>query len=234
MELRYHISDILNAYRKGLFPMAEDAGADTFFFYEPELRGLLPINGFHVPKNLSKTIRKEKFSVTINQNFKGVIDGCAEATEKRPKTWINKSIRDIFLILHQARYAHSVEAWNDDGELAGGLYGLALGGVFFGESMFSRETDASKVALIHLMARLWACGYVLCDIQFINDHLTQFGAYEMPQGHYIRHLEKALPIDANFTSLPIKYIDGDTAQNGLSGEMRMVLDYIEHLQIQKK
>ena len=227
MELRYHIRDILNAYRKGLFPMAEDADADSFFFYEPELRGLLPINGFHVPRSLRKTIARQQFNVSINTHFKDVIDGCAEPTPARPKTWINRSIRDIFIVLHQARYAHSFEVWDkQNNHLVGGLYGLALGGVFFGESMFSRQTDASKVALVHLMARLWAGGYVLCDIQFINDHLSQFGAYEMPQSRYVRHLEKALPIQASLLD------ENGQVQN--YNQHELVLNYIDHLRVQKK
>lgn len=226
MEYRYHIRDILNAYRKGLFPMAEDACAETFFFYEPELRGLLPINGFHVPKSLRKTVQSGRYKVTVNQSFSQTINGCAQPTEKRPKTWINSAIRDIFLILHQARYAHSIETRDQNGELVGGLYGLALGGVFFGESMFSTRTDASKVALVHLMARLWAGGYVLCDIQFINSHLSQFGAYEIPQSQYIKHLQKALPLEADFINLSVQFRNRP--------EMDIVNAYIEHLRVQKK
>ena len=226
MELRYHIRDILNAYRRGLFPMAEDAGADSFFFYEPEKRGLLPINGFHIPKSLSKTIRQGKYDVSANRAFRDVISGCAAPTAYRPKTWINTPIKDIFNILHQANYAHSIEVWDKDGLLVGGLYGLALGGVFFGESMFSRSTDASKVALVHLMARLWKGGYILCDIQFLNTHLSQFGAYEIPQAHYIKLLEKALSVEGKF----IKFNTPDEFDR----ERKLAFSYIHHLKIQKK
>lgn len=221
MKLRYHIRDILNAYRKGLFPMAEDAEADHFFFYEPEKRGLLPIQSFHIPKRLARTVRKQPFKVTINTAFTDVIDGCAEATDDRPKTWINQSIRDIFIILHQARYAHSVECWDEDGTLVGGLYGLALGGVFFGESMFSRKTDASKIALVHLMARLWAGGFVLCDIQFINEHLTQFGAYEIPQSEYLGLLNRAMGGEARFSRLGLGHV--------YANECELVTAYIKYV-----
>lgn len=209
MKLRYHIRDILNAYRNGLFPMAEDADADHFFFYEPEKRGLLPIHSLHIPKRLARTVRRNQFRVTINTAFIDVIDGCAESTPDRPKKWINENIRDIFIILHQAKYAHSVECWDNDGNLAGGLYGLVLGSVFFGESMFSRQTDASKVALVHLMARLWAGGFDVCDIQFINDHLTQFGAYEIPQSEYLGLLNRALMKEARFTKLGLGHLYSD-------------------------
>mgnify|MGYP006275143549 CR=1 FL=1 len=201
--------------------MAEDAEADHFFFYEPEKRGLLPIQSFHIPKRLARTVRKQPFKVTINTAFTDVIDGCAEATDDRPKTWINQSIRDIFIILHQARYAHSVECWDEDGTLVGGLYGLALGGVFFGESMFSRKTDASKIALVHLMARLWAGGFVLCDIQFINEHLTQFGAYEIPQSEYLGLLNRAMGGEARFSRLGLGHV--------YANECELVTAYIKYV-----
>ena len=201
--------------------MAEDADSDIFFFYEPEMRGLLPIDAMHVPTSLAKTLSQGKLGVTVNTAFADVIDGCAQTTAKRPKTWINKPIRDVFVMLHQAGYAHSVECWNDGGDLAGGLYGLALGGVFFGESMFSRETDASKVALAHLMARLWAGEFTLCDIQFINDHLARFGAYEIPQSTYLSMLEKALTQKAVFT--------GPYINNQFESENDLIRAYLESL-----
>lgn len=165
--------------------MAESADDDEFAFYKPSMRGLIPIQGLHVSRRLSKTIRQQKFTITLNAAFEDVIDGCAApSSEKRAKTWINRPIRDIFVMLHHAGHAHSVECWNADGTLAGGIYGLSIGAVFCGESMFSRETDASKVALTALCALLWKCGYTVLDTQFINPHLVQFGAYEMPQEDY--------------------------------------------------
>lgn len=176
---------ILDAYREGVFPMAESADDDEFAFYKPVLRGLLPIEGLHIPRRLLKTIRSKKFTLTVNNAFEDVIDGCAEpSSDKRAKTWINRPIRDIFVMLNNQGHAHSVECWNADGKLAGGIYGLSMGAVFCGESMFSRETDASKVALTTLCALLWKCGYTVLDTQFINPHLVQFGAYEIPQEEY--------------------------------------------------
>ncbi len=176
---------ILDAYREGVFHMAESADDDDFDFYKPVLRGLIPIEGLHIPKRLLKTIRRNKFTLTLNAAFEDVIDGCAEpSSEQRAKTWINTPIRDIFVMLHKGGHAHSVECWNDRGELVGGIYGLAIGAVFCGESMFSRERDASKVALVGLCALLWKAGYTTLDAQFINPHLLQFGAYEIPQEEY--------------------------------------------------
>lgn len=176
---------ILDAYREGIFPMAESAQDDDFAFYKPAMRGLIPIETLHVPKRLLKTIRQNKFTFTLDAAFEEVIDGCAApSSEKRNKTWINRPIRDIFVMLHKQGYAHSLECWNADGKLAGGIYGLAVGAVFCGESMFSRERDASKVALTALCALLWKAGYTTLDTQFINPHLLQFGAYEIPQEEY--------------------------------------------------
>ncbi len=176
---------ILDSYREGIFPMAESAGDEGFAFYKPCQRGLLPIKDLHVSRRLAKTIRSGKFTLTVDKDFERVIDGCAEpSSEKRAKTWINRPIRDIFVMLHRAGHAHSVECWSADGKLAGGIYGLSIGAVFCGESMFSRERDASKVTLTALCALLWKCGYTVLDTQFINPHLVQFGAYEIPQEEY--------------------------------------------------
>jgi len=171
---------ILNAYRSGVFPMAENARDDNFSFYKPHLRALVPIEGLHIPDKLRKTLNKEPYRVTVDQAFERIIDGCAE----REETWINGPIRDIFVQLHKEGYAHSIECWDKDGHLAGGLYGLAIGAVFCGESMVSFQTDASKIALVHLCALLRACGYTLLDSQFINPHMAQFGVYEIPQADY--------------------------------------------------
>lgn len=164
--------------------MAENAQDDNFAFYKPYMRGIIPIADLHIPAKLLKEVRQEIYSVTMDRAFEVVIDGCAAETPKRAKTWINAPIRTIFLELHEAGHAHSIECWGQDGKLAGGLYGLAIGAVFCGESMFSNARDASKVALVHLCAALWKAGFTVLDTQFINPHLLQFGAYEMGQEEY--------------------------------------------------
>lgn len=180
-----HLTDIvLDAYRTGVFPMAESAEDDNFAFYKPYMRGIIPIAGLHIPAKLLKEVRQGIYTVTMDQVFEEVIDGCAHETPKRARTWINTPIRDIFIELHRAGHAHSIECWTKDGKLAGGLYGLAIGAVFCGESMFSNERDASKVALVHLCAALWKARFSVLDTQFINPHLLQFGAYEMAQEEY--------------------------------------------------
>lgn len=175
---------ILDGYRTGIFPMADSAEDESFAFYKPYMRGLIPIKDLHIPAKLLKTIRRQPFDITIDRSFEAVIDGCAAATPKRGKTWINTPIRDIFVGLHEAGHAHSIECRTKDGKLVGGLYGLSIGAVFCGESMFSTERDASKIALVYLCALLWKCGYTMLDTQFINPHLLQFGAYEIPQERY--------------------------------------------------
>lgn len=171
---------VLNAYRDGVFPMAEDAADENFAFYKPHMRALLPIRGLHIPAKLLKTLKKQPYRVTMDRAFAQIIDGCGD----RDKTWINESIKGIFYQLHLEGHAHSIECWDKDGNLAGGLYGLAIGAVFCGESMVSFQTDASKIALVHLCALLNECGFTILDSQFINPHVLQFGAYEMPQDHY--------------------------------------------------
>lgn len=174
---------ILEAYAQGIFPMADSAQDKTYNFYRPDLRGQLPIADLHIPKKLMKTVKKAPYEIAINKDFAGVIDGCADTQKGRNSTWINPVIRDVFIELHEMGHAHSVETWKD-GVLVGGLYGLALGAVFCGESMFSRATDASKIALVHLCGRLQYGGFTTLDTQFTNDHLTQFGIYEIPQEEY--------------------------------------------------
>lgn len=182
---------LLKAYAMGVFPMAEDADDPDVFWVKPEKRGILPLDDFHVPRSLAKTVRRGTFDVRINSDFAGVLDGCAEATGDRPQTWINTTIHDACLRLHGLGHAHSVEAWRD-GRLAGGLYGITLGRAFFGESMFSRATDASKVCLVHLVERLRERGFTLLDTQFITDHLQRFGAVEISRKRYERLLDEAL------------------------------------------
>ena len=163
--------------------MADDAQSPYYNFYRPEMRGQLSIKNLHIPKKLLKTIKKFPYEITINQDFKGVIDGCAAERKGNQGTWINNTIRNVFIELHKMGYAHSIEA-RLNGDLVGGLYGLALGAVFCGESMFSTQTDASKTALVHLCARLSAGGFTVLDTQFTNEHLEQFGIYEIPQEEY--------------------------------------------------
>ena len=174
---------ILEAYREGVFPMAETADDEGFAFYKPHMRGLIPILDLHIPRRLLKNIRTGKFRVSFNYAFEEIIAGCATTTHKREKTWINAPIQYIFNMLHTQGHAHSLEVWHDD-RLAGGIYGLAIGAVFCGESMVSFERDASKVALVYLCAVLWKAGFTTLDTQFINPHLLQFGAYEIPQEQY--------------------------------------------------
>lgn len=188
---------LLEAYRQGLFPMSYSADSPYIHWVCPELRGQLSIEKLHVPKRLKKTVRSSPYDIRIDTAFEEVIAGCGAATETRPETWINRQIENAFIGLYARGHAHSVECW-DNGVLAGGLYGLAIGGAFFGESMFSRARDASKIALIHLAARLSAGGFTLLDTQFVNDHLRQFGVYEMPHERYKKQLVAALDKKADF------------------------------------
>ncbi len=196
---------LMEAYRQGLFPMAYNSGSPYIHWICPDMRGQLSITDIHLPHRLEKTIRKKPYEIRIDTDFTGVIDGCGEPTAKRPETWINTPIRKVFCELHARGHAHSVECWRDD-RLVGGVYGLALGGAFFGESMFARETDASKIALMHLVARLWKGGFALFDTQFVNEHLKQFGVYELPHDEYKKFLNAAIAAKADF-NLPGLYQD---------------------------
>ncbi len=182
---------LLTAYSQGLFPMAHSAHAGYVEWVCPERRGQLSIPNLHIPKSLKKAIKRGGYAIKINTAFKDVIEACAEATSDRPDTWINSQIIDAYCALHKKGHAHSVEYWQGH-ELLGGLYGISIGGAFFGESMFSRTTNASKIALIHLAARLNQAGYEILDTQFTNDHLEQFGVYELNHKDYIKALEPAL------------------------------------------
>jgi leucyl/phenylalanyl-tRNA--protein transferase len=188
---------LLRAYAIGVFPMAEDRDDPDLFWIDPRIRGVIPLDGFHVPKRLAKTLRSNRYRVTFDQDFEGVMDGCAEASDRRPRTWINDKILTLYTALHRMDHAHSVEVW--DGErLIGGLYGVTLGSAYFGESMFSRERDASKIALCHLVARLTFAGFRLLDTQFVTKHLERFGAKEVPRSDYRTLLSEALNYDAGF------------------------------------
>ena len=188
---------LLRAYTIGLFPMAETAEDPELFWVDPERRGVIPLDDFHVPRSLRKTVRRGVFDIHVDRDFLGVLDGCAEITPKRRATWINSEIVRLYSELHRRGFAHSVECWQD-GQLVGGLYGVALGGAFFGESMFSRRTDASKVALVHLVVRLLRGGFTLLDTQFVTPHLARFGAIEISRANYRRQLARALEIQARF------------------------------------
>ena len=182
---------LLRAYSIGLFPMAESRDGEKLHWLDPERRGILPLDRFHLPKRLARTVLSNRFEVSANRDFAATIAGCATPMEGRDDTWINQRIERLFTELHGLGHAHSIEC-RLDGELAGGLYGVAIGGAFFGESMFSFVTDASKVALVHLIARLRLGGFRLLDTQFVTDHLTRFGAREIPRGLYKAQLADAL------------------------------------------
>lgn len=188
---------LLTAYSRGLFPMADGAGAKEIYWYDPEMRGQLPIAHLHVSRRLRKTVRKNPYRIGFNIDFPAVIEECAAPSVHRPETWINREIAEAFKALHRAGYAHSVEAWHNN-QLVGGLYGLAIGGAFFGESMFSKSTDASKICLVHLAAHLRQQGFTLLDTQFINDHLKQFGVYELPRAAYLQKLSDAIGQNVQF------------------------------------
>ncbi len=192
---------LLKAYACGIFPMAESAADSTLYWIEPERRGILALDRVHVPRRLARIIKQEKFEVRIDSAYEAVIDGCASARAGRRTTWINSRIRELYAELFEMGYCHTVEAWLD-GKLAGGLYGVALGGAFFGESMFSYESAASKVTLIYLVARLRYGGFDLLDTQFVTDHLRQFGAQEISRAAFHRRLEQALQGLGAFGRLP--------------------------------
>lgn len=188
---------LLRAYATGLFPMAESAEDPELFWVDPERRGILPLDDFHIPRRLKKTLRQNRFEVTADRDFAGVLQGCAERTPERKSTWINAEIIRLYGALHAMGAAHSLECWRD-GQLVGGLYGVALGGAFFGESMFSRVTEASKIALVHLVVRLRRGGFTLLDTQFVTTHLARFGAHEISRRVYRKRLDAALETEARF------------------------------------
>ncbi len=191
---------MLRAYSVGIFPMAQSATDDRLVWFDPDPRGVLPLDRFHLSHRMARAVRTTDMRVTADTAFADIIDGCAGGGADRPSTWINGEIRALCLELHRTGFAHSIEVWRGE-ELVGGLYGVGLRGAFFGESMFSRARDASKIALVHLMARLIAGGYMLLDIQFVTDHLAQFGAVEIPRQVYRRRLAQALQRDGDFQRL---------------------------------
>ena len=191
---------LIKAYSLGVFPMADSADSREIKFYDPEARALIPLawrqgarHEFHIPRRLARTVRRQPFAVTINRDFASVIDECAAIRDGRKDTWINRDIRQLYVALHRLGFAHSVEVWEGE-TLVGGLYGVALRAAFFGESMFSRRTDTSKIALVHLVARLRAGGFRLLDAQFTNDHLLQFGIHEISRDRFQARLADALAV----------------------------------------
>ena len=191
---------LLKAYACGIFPMAENADDPSLYWIEPERRGIIPLDGFHIPRRLARTVRLDRYTIHVDRNFEAVIDGCATPQIGRSRTWINRRIRSLYCRLHEIGHCHSVEAYDGD-KLVGGLYGVRLGRAFFGESMFHTERDASKIALVHLVARLRAGGFALLDTQFVTDHLKSFGAVELPRRAYHKMLEGALVGEADFQAL---------------------------------
>lgn len=182
---------IIRAYRAGIFPMAEDAADNDLFWVSPDMRGIIPLDQFHASKSLRKAMRKSGWTIAVDTDWDGIIDGCATVGDDRQSTWINGTIRSVYGELFRRGIAHTVEVWDGD-DLVGGLYGLAIGAAFFGESMFHRRTDASKMAMVHLVDRLNAGGYELLDIQFLTDHLASLGGIEIPRTEYEDRLSLAL------------------------------------------
>ncbi len=193
---------LLKAYACGIFPMAESAEDPALYWIEPERRGILPLDRFHVPSRLARTVRSSRFSVVVDRDFDGVLDGCSEPMPGRTRTWINTRIRSLYRKLYERGDCHTVEVYEGD-ELVGGLYGVSLGRAFFGESMFHRARDASKVALVHLVARLKAGHYRLLDTQFVTEHLRTFGAVEVSRPAYHKLLDAALVGEGNFGALAL-------------------------------
>ena len=194
-------TDLLSCYERGVFPMADARDDDKIFLIDPSERGVMPLEDFHVPRRLARTVRADVYQVRVDTAFEQVVEACAAARPDRPDTWINRPIQALYRELFLLGFGHSVECWRE-GELAGGLYGVALGGAFFGESMFSRERDASKVALVHLAARLRVGHFSLLDTQFLTEHLSQFGARAIARADYRRRLRKALEHQGDFYLMP--------------------------------
>jgi leucyl/phenylalanyl-tRNA--protein transferase len=200
MEETFSVDDLIACYARGVFPMADAREDESLFLIDPERRGILPLGGLHIPKRLARTVRNGPYEVRVDTAFDAVIEACAASRPGRVDTWINHPIQRLYGQLFARGLAHSVETWLD-GELVGGLYGVSLGGAFFGESMFSTARDASKVALVHLVARLVAGSYELLDTQFLTEHLAQFGVTEISRADYRRRLGKALAVQGDFYGL---------------------------------
>lgn len=191
---------LLRAYACGIFPMAESADDASMMWIEPDMRGIIPLDDFHVSRRMKRTMRTSPYEIKVDSDFGAIMDACAEVAPDRPSTWINNQIHTLYRELFEMGFCHSVEVWDKD-KLVGGLYGVSLGTAFFGESMVSRARDTSKLALIHLVERMKAGGYTLLDTQFITDHLRQFGAIEIPKDDYKALLDNAMQTRANFYAL---------------------------------
>jgi leucyl/phenylalanyl-tRNA--protein transferase len=196
---------LLKAYACGIFPMADSADDPGLHWIEPPMRGIIPLDGFHISSRLARTVRSDRFTVRVDRDFDGVLDGCAASAPGRERTWISARIRTLYTQLYKIGHCHSVETYSGE-TLVGGLYGVCLGRAFFGESMFHTATDASKVALVHLVARLKAAGFKLLDTQFVTDHLRTFGAVEVPKAQYQKLLEVALIGEADFDTIPLDHV----------------------------
>jgi len=188
----------------GVFPMSDSRKTENFFFVDPKMRAIIPISNFRISKSLLRLVKKKPFEITLNKAFPNVIESCA--TINRTETWINKEIEALFICLNKKKYAHSVECWQNN-KLVGGIYGIAIGGVFFAESMFSQVSNGSKMALLNLVARLWKTGFKILDVQFLNDHLLQFGAHEISRTEFQTNLQKAIQLDVDILSLGDTDID---------------------------
>tara|TARA_R110000744_G_scaffold283077_1_gene394640 strand:+ start:1302 stop:2054 length:753 start_codon:yes stop_codon:yes gene_type:complete len=215
MSSRFGTQDLLACYRRGVFPMADSRDDPNLFLVDPDLRGILPLDAFHIPRRLKRTVIQEPYRVTADTAFTRVMEFCAEEGAGRESTWINSAILNLYSTLHREGHAHSIECWDGD-QLVGGLYGVAIGGAFFGESMFSRATDASKIALVHLAARLIAGGYTLLDAQFHNPHLEQFGLIEISRADFKARLRDALTVTADFYSGVGSVSGGTSSSSGSS------------------
>ncbi len=210
----FDVDDLIACYRRGVFPMAEARNDETIFLIDPDLRGIIPLDAFHAPRRLARTVRSDRYDVRIDSAFADVIGGCARPAPGRTETWISHPIQNLYQELFLRGLAHSVECWRED-RLMGGLYGVCLGGAFFGESMFSRERDASKIALVHLVGRLRAGGFGLLDTQFLTPHLAQFGTLEIPRAAYRVQLKRALATTADFYRMPA-YAPGEAVLQAIS------------------
>lgn len=216
MSARFGPDELIACYRRGVFPMAESREAAQLFLVDPDWRGVLPLERFHVPRRLARTVRGDRFRVSVNDDFAATIAGCAEQRDSRDETWINPAIQNLYQELHRRGQAHSVEVRDETGDLIGGLYGVSLAGAFFGESMFSRARDVSKIALVHLAARLKIGGFRLLDAQFWTAHLAQFGVEQIPRAQFRMRLERALAIEADFLKAP-RQMTGAEAMAALEG-----------------
>jgi leucyl/phenylalanyl-tRNA---protein transferase len=210
---------LLRAYAAGVFPMSDSADDPGLYWVDPDKRGVMPLDGFHAPRRLQRTVRQDRFEVRVDTDFDAVITGCAGFRATQPETWINGRIRALYGELFRLGHVHTVECWRD-GRLTGGLYGVSLGAAFFGESMFHAESDASKVALVHLVARLRRSGYLLLDTQFMTGHLSQFGAVEVPRARYRQMLGRAVSAAASAGAWARPPLSGAEALSALAEDGR--------------